>query len=85
MKSKFVKSTLILVIGGMFTKLLGMLIKIVMTRLLGTEGIGIYMLIMPTFSLFISFFSPTHLLVHLLSFLLEWLFPLFLILLEQYR
>jgi len=54
LKSKFVKSTLILVIGGMFTKLLGMLIKIVMTRLLGTEGIGIYMLIMPTFTLFIA-------------------------------
>jgi len=54
MKSKFVKSTLILVVGGMFTKILGMLIKIVMTRLLGTEGIGIYMLIMPTFTLFIA-------------------------------
>lgn len=54
MKSKFVKSTLILVIGGMFTKILGMFIKIVSTRLLGTEGIGIYMLIMPTFSLFIA-------------------------------
>ena len=25
-----------------------------MTRLLGTEGIGIYMLIMPTFTLFIA-------------------------------
>ena len=54
MKNKFVKSTLILLIGGMFTKILGMFIKIVSTRLLGTEGIGIYMLIMPTFSLFIS-------------------------------
>ena len=54
MKSKFIKSTLILVIGGMFTKILGLFIKIVMTRLLGTEGIGIYMLIMPTFSLFIA-------------------------------
>ncbi len=31
-----------------------MIIKIVMTRLMGTEGIGIYMLIMPTFSLFIA-------------------------------
>ena len=54
MKSKFVKSTVILIIGGLFTKLLGMFIKIVMTRLLGTEGIGIYMLIMPTFTLFIA-------------------------------
>ena len=54
MKSKFIKSTLILIVGGIFTKLLGMLIKIVMTRLLGTTGVGIYMLIMPTFTLFIA-------------------------------
>ena len=31
-----------------------MIIKIVMTRLMGTEGIGLYMLILPTFSLFIA-------------------------------
>ena len=53
-KSKFIKSTIILIIGGFITKILGMVIKIIMTRLLGTEGIGIYMLIMPTFSLFIG-------------------------------
>lgn len=51
MKNKFVKSTLILIIGGFFTKLLGMTIKIVLTRLIGTEGIGLYSLIMPTFIL----------------------------------
>lgn len=53
-KSKFIKSTIILMIGGLITKLLGMIIKIVMTRLVGTEGIGIYMLINPTFMLFIT-------------------------------
>ncbi len=53
-KSKFVKSTIILIIGGFITKILGMIIKIVMTRLMGTEGIGIYMLLMPTFSLLIA-------------------------------
>lgn len=53
-KSKFIKSTFILLIGGFITKILGMLIKIVMTRLIGTEGIGIYMLIMPTFTLLIA-------------------------------
>lgn len=51
MKSKFMKSTLILIIGGFFTKLLGMSIKIVLTRLIGTEGIGLYSMIMPTFLL----------------------------------
>lgn len=54
MKSKFIKSTIILVIGGIITKLLGMLIKIVLTRVIKTEGIGIYMLILPTFNLFIT-------------------------------
>ena len=53
-KNKFIKSTIILIIGGFITKLLGMLIKIVMTRLIGTEGIGIYMLILPTFMLLIA-------------------------------
>ena len=51
MKNKFIKSTLILVIGGFFTKALGMAIKIVLTRLIGTEGIGLYSMIMPTFLL----------------------------------
>jgi len=51
MKNKFIKSTLILIVGGFFTKLLGMIIKIVMTRLVGTEGIGLYSMIMPTFLL----------------------------------
>ena len=54
MKSKFIKSTIILIIGGFITKILGMIIKIVMTRLMGTEGIGVYMLLMPTFSLLIA-------------------------------
>ncbi|MEG0026019.1 MAG: oligosaccharide flippase family protein [Bacilli bacterium] len=53
-KSKFVKSTIILIIGALITKMLSMVIKIVTTRLLGTEGIGIYMLILPTFMLFIA-------------------------------
>lgn len=53
-KSKFVKSTLILIVGGFITKILGMIIKIVMTRLVGTEGIGIYMILSPTFMLLIA-------------------------------
>ena len=54
MKEKFIISTIILMIGGFLTKILGMIIKIVMTRYMGTEGIGLYMLILPTFSLFIA-------------------------------
>lgn len=53
-KEKFVKSTVILIIGGFITKILGMVIKIINTRLIGLDGIGLYMLIYPTFSLFMS-------------------------------
>ena len=51
MKNKFIKSTLILIIGGFFTKLLGLVIRIVLTRLMGTTGIGLYSMISPTFLL----------------------------------
>lgn len=54
MKEKFMKSVIILLIGGLLTKLLGMLIKIIMSRLVGTEGLGLYMMVLPTFSLFIG-------------------------------
>ena len=54
MKEKFIKSTLILLIGGFLTKILGMLIKIIMARTIGTKVLGTYMLILPTFSLLIS-------------------------------
>ena len=54
MKSKFIKSTIILIIGGAITKLMAMLIKIFLTRKIGNTGIGLYMLIMPTFNLFIT-------------------------------
>ena len=53
-KSKFIKSTIILLIGGFLTKLLGMVLKIILTRKVGTTTLGLYMLIMPTFNLFIT-------------------------------
>lgn len=52
--NKFIQSTIILVVGGLITKILGMFIKIITTRLIGTEGIGLYMLITPTFTLLIA-------------------------------
>ena len=54
MKEKFIKSTLILVIGGLITKILGMIIKIITTRIIGLEGIGLYTMVMPSFNLFIT-------------------------------
>ncbi len=54
MKDTFFKSALILLIGGALTKMLGMLIKIIMTRIVGIDGVSIYMLVFPTFSLFMT-------------------------------
>ena len=53
-KNHFLKATILLIIGGFITKILGMVIKIVLTRTIKTEGIGIYMMIMPTYTLLIS-------------------------------
>ena len=53
-KSNFFRITMMLVIGGFITKILGMIIKIITTRYIGSMGMGIYMLIMPTYSLLIA-------------------------------
>lgn len=55
MKNKFIKSTIILVLGGGITKLLAMVIKIFLTRSIGEDGTILYMSILPTFNLFITF------------------------------
>ena len=54
MKNKLIKSTLILLIGGCITKILGMIIKITIGRMVGSTVLGLYMMIIPTFSLFIG-------------------------------
>lgn len=53
-KNKFLKSSIILVIGGIFTKILGLFIKIILTRKIGTMGMGLYSMIMPSFMLLLS-------------------------------
>lgn len=57
MKNKFVKSTLILIIGALFTKLLGFIIKIIFTRSVSIDAINLFSLIMPTYSLLITLAS----------------------------
>lgn len=54
MKNKFIKTTITLIIGGFITKILSMIIKIIMTRSISTEVLGLYMMIMPTLTLVIS-------------------------------
>lgn len=53
-KETFVKSTIILMIGGLLTKFLGILIKVIMTRNSNLEIISLYTLVMPTFSLMMA-------------------------------
>ena len=52
--NKFLKSTLILVVGAMLTKLLGFIIKIIFTRTVNQDAINLYSIIMPTYSLLIT-------------------------------
>ncbi len=47
----FIKSTLVLLIGGIVGKLVGFILKIIITRYLKTEGMGILSLLSPTSSL----------------------------------
>lgn len=54
MKNKFVMGTIILLTGGFLSKFLGFVLRIIITRQIGTEGIGLYSLVMPTFGLFIT-------------------------------
>ena len=53
-KNKFLKSSIILIIGGLLTKSLGMLVKLTLSRNVSTHVIGLYSLILPTFMLLIS-------------------------------
>ncbi len=53
-KSLFFKSAFILLIGSMITKVLGFVIRIVFTRIIGNDGINLYSLVMPTYSLLIA-------------------------------
>ena len=54
MKEKFIKSSIILIIGGALTKILGILIRMIMSRVATIETISLYMLVLPTFSLMMS-------------------------------
>ena len=54
MKNKFIKNTIILIIGGFITKVFGMLIKIIMTRNISTYSMSLYTLTLPTYNLFIT-------------------------------
>ncbi|MGM8214221.1 stage V sporulation protein B [Bacillaceae bacterium W0354] len=53
-KQTFIKGALILIIAGMISRLLGFVNRIVLARLLGDEGVGVYMLALPALFLMIT-------------------------------
>ncbi|TFB24909.1 stage V sporulation protein B [Filobacillus milosensis] len=53
-KQTFIKGALILIIAGMISRLLGFVNRIVLARMLGDEGVGVYMLALPALFLMIT-------------------------------
>lgn len=52
-ENKFARGALILLVGGLICKLIGAIYRIPLSNILGPEGIGIYQLVFPIFSLFL--------------------------------
>ncbi|WAA11564.1 stage V sporulation protein B [Fervidibacillus halotolerans] len=52
--SKFFKGTLILLIAGFITRIFGFINRIVIARMIGAEGVGLYMMAFPTFILVVT-------------------------------
>ena len=53
-RNKFLESTIILLIGGFITKVLGFVIRIVYTRMVGSDAISLYTIVTPTYSLLLT-------------------------------
>ena len=52
--SKFLRGTIILLVTGLITRVLGFINRIVIARFIGEEGVGLYMMAFPTFILVIT-------------------------------
>ncbi|MFD2446187.1 stage V sporulation protein B [Bacillus sp. CGMCC 1.16607] len=52
--SKFLKGTIILLIAGFVTRILGFINRIVMARVIGEEGVGLFMMAFPTLILVVT-------------------------------
>ncbi len=50
-KQTFLRGTLILIATGMITRMLGFVNRVVIARFIGEEGVGLYMMVAPTFFL----------------------------------
>lgn len=56
-RSSFVLSAIILTLGGFFAKAIGAIYKIPLTNILGSNGMGVYYLVFPIYSLIIAICS----------------------------
>lgn len=52
--NKLIKNTFLLVLGGLITKILGFIIKILYTRYLKEDGVSLITLVFPTYSLLLT-------------------------------
>ncbi|PKG24429.1 stage V sporulation protein B [Niallia nealsonii] len=52
--SKFLKGTIILLIAGFITRILGFINRIVIARFIGEDGVGLYMMVYPTLILVVT-------------------------------
>lgn len=52
--SKFLKGTIILLLAGFITRILGFINRIVIARFIGEEGVGLYMMAFPTLILVVT-------------------------------
>ncbi len=53
-KQTFLQGTLVLIFSGMITRLLGFINRLVVARVMGEEGIGLYMMALPTMTLVVT-------------------------------
>ncbi|MRG88252.1 stage V sporulation protein B [Salinibacillus xinjiangensis] len=53
-KQTFIQGTLVLIVAGLITRFLGFINRIVVARIMGEEGVGLYMMALPTLFLVIT-------------------------------
>lgn len=53
-KQSFFKGTMVLILAGLIVKVLGFINRIMLARLIGAEGLGLYQMAVPTFILIVS-------------------------------
>lgn len=58
--NRFLKGAMILTLAGIIVKVIGAFSKVLIARILGGEGIGLYMMAYPIYHIIISKFLCNH-------------------------